>query len=189
MEEKNMIKDSYSFPNGRSDGVKFFCKDRALFRVSPLSHISQMREMESDFGIIPMPKYDVDQEHYYSFSHRTHSSSIIIPVTVPETNHDLVGRVVEDMAWLSSEMVRPAFIEATLKGKYSRDNESADMIDYIINGIRLDYAMLLFTAGFDLDSRMRTAMDMGSTNIASIFSQNSKKWNKILTKYCESFVE
>ena len=166
-----------------------FLENRALFWLEALYGTPQLRNMETDFGLLPMPKYDAAQEQYYSFIHSFHSSSIVIPVTVPESRHDLVGRVVEDMAWLSSETVRPAFIEATLKGKYSRDNDSADMIDYIINGIRMDYALLLNSAGLDLDANMRTAMDKGSTDIASIFSKGEKKWNTVMKKYCEGYSE
>ena len=166
-----------------------FLENRALFWLEALYGTPALRNMETDFGLLPMPKYDAAQEQYYSFIHYNHSSSLVIPVTVPESRHDLVGRVAEDMAWLSSETVRPAFIEATLKGKYSRDNESADMIDYIINGIRMDYALLLNAAGLDLDAKMRTAMDQGSTDIASIYTRNEKKWNAILEKYCGEFFE
>ena len=166
-----------------------FLENRALFWLEALYGTPALRNMETDFGLLPMPKYDAEQDHYYSFIHYHHSSSIVIPVTVPESRHDLVGRIVEDMAWLSSETVRPAFIEATLKGKYSRDNDSADMIDYIINGIRMDYALLLNSAGLDLDAKMRTAMDQGSTDITSIFSKNEKKWNAVMKKYCEGYSE
>ena len=70
-----------------------------------------------------------------------------IPVTVPENRLDVVGRIVEDMAYESSELVRPAFIERTIKGKYARDTESADMIDIVMNGISTDYTLLLNTYG------------------------------------------
>ena len=63
------------------------------------------------------------------------------------------------------------------------------MVDYIINGIRLDYALLLNAAGFDLDAQMRTAMNEGATSIASIFAAKSKEWDNVLSEFCASFGE
>ena len=43
-------------------------EDRAYFYGNSLSNIiSNFREMESDFGIIPVPKYDEQQENYYAY--------------------------------------------------------------------------------------------------------------------------
>ena len=62
-----------------------------------------------------------------------------MPIT--NTEDDLAGRLIEDMAYQSSITVRPAYYDVTLKGKVSRDNDSGDMLDII-------YANKCFDIGY-----------------------------------------
>lgn len=157
-----------------------FNEGRALFWLEAMYGVPTLRNMERDFGILPVPKFDESKENYASFIHTGHGSSVTIPVTVRDT--DMVGRVLEDLTYDSAD-VRDAFIETTLKGKYARDNESADMIDIIINNIRTDYALLLNTYGLQLDNDMRTMMNSGSTEISSLFASKSESYNAAIEKY------
>ena len=164
-----------------------FNEGRAMFWLEAMYGVPSFRDMGNDFGILPTPKYDEKQESYTSFIHTFHGSSLSIPVTVPENRLDVVGRIVEDMAYESSELVRPAFIERTIKGKYARDTESADMIDIVMNGISTDYTLLLNTYGLSIDGDMRKFMDKGSTEVTSLFAEKADKWTSILEKYCDNF--
>ena len=164
-----------------------FNEGRAMFWLEAMYGVPQLRDMGNDFGILPTPKYDEKQESYTSFIHTLHGSSMSIPVTVPENRLDVVGRIVEDMAYESSKLVKPAFIETTIKGKYARDTESADMIDIVMNGISTDYTLLLNTYGLSIDGDMRKFMDKGSTEVTSLFAEKADKWTSILEKYCDNF--
>lgn len=163
-----------------------FNEGRSLFWLEAMYGVPTLRDMERDFGILPVPKFDAAQEEYASFIHTTHGSSVAVPVTVADA--DRVGRVLEDLTYYSSG-VRDAFIETTLKGKYARDNESADMIDIIIDNIRTDYALLLNNAGLSIDTDMRRAMDNGSTDIGSLFASKSDAYNSALEKYSAAMEE
>lgn len=164
-----------------------FNEGRSMFWLEAMYGVPSLRDMDNDFGILPTPKYDEAQDEYFSFIHTIHASSIVIPITVPTEYRDTVGRIVEDMAYISSKTVRPAFIETTIKGKYTRDDDSADMIDIVMNGIRVDYTLLLNNYGLSIDSDMRSAMDKGSTDIASLFATKKDTWTSILEKYCDNF--
>ncbi|MBQ8402371.1 MAG: extracellular solute-binding protein, partial [Clostridia bacterium] len=162
-----------------------FNEARALFWLEAMYGVPALREMEQDFGLLPVPKHLESQENYSSFVHNTHASSVGIPVTAGDMA--LTGSILEDMTWESSKTVREAFIETTLKGKYARDNESADMIDVIINSIRVDYGLLLSSYGLTIDSSMRKLMDQGSTDIASFFAANKDKYTETINKFCDNF--
>ena len=43
-----------------------FSEGRVLFNVAGLVRVTVFRSMETDFGILPMPKLDKDQKEYYS---------------------------------------------------------------------------------------------------------------------------
>ena len=158
-----------------------FNEGRALMWLEAMYGVPALREMENDFGILPVPKYDEAQADYGAFIHTTHSSSVAVPTTIKSS--EMIGAILEDLTYESSLTVRPAFVETTLKGKYARDNESADMIDLIINGIRTDYGLLLNTYGLGTDGDMRKLMDSGSADASSVLAKNEEKYVKVLEKY------
>ncbi len=158
-----------------------FNEGRALMWLEAMYGVPALRDMENDFGILPVPKYNEAQEHYGSFIHTSHGSCVAVPTTVKSA--EMIGTVLEDITYESSLTVRPAFIETTLKGKYARDNESADMIDLIINNIRTDYGLLLVGYGLGTDTDMRRLMDKGSTDAASVLAENEAKYVSVLDKY------
>ncbi len=164
-----------------------FNEGRALFWLEAMYGVPDLREMENDFGILPVPKFSETQEGYSSFIHPGHASCVVVPVTAADL--ELTGSVLEDMAWYSSTTVRDAFVETTLKGKYARDNDSAESIDVIMNSIRMDYGLLLVGYGLTIDSGMRGLMDKGSTDITSFFAANAEKYTAVLDKYCASFTD
>ena len=92
-------------------------------------YIPDLRNMEADFGILPYPKYSAAQENYYS---RIEACDL---TCVPVTNSDLekTSVILEAMACVSAEKVIPEYYEVALKSKYSRDSESAYMLDLIFN--------------------------------------------------------
>ncbi len=140
-----------------------FREDRALFFVEIIYGVLQLRDMQSDFGILPMPKYDESQENYASYIHPNHTSTCAIPIT--NDNLDLAGRLLEDMAYKSSLEVRPAYYDVTLKGKISRDADSIEMLDIIYSNINLDLALVM--AGMPIDSNMRNFLTQKNTDFYS----------------------
>jgi len=94
-----------------------------------------LRDMEDDYGILPMPKYNEQQESYHSFLNAWNSSFIGVPL---HADVDKAGFVMEAMAYASYEMVRPSIYEIALKTKVTRDSESARAIDIIIESSYMD---------------------------------------------------
>ena len=108
-----------------------FQSDRALFNICWLNRASLFREMETDFGIIPMPKYDDAQESYYSFVHMYCANCI----AVLKTGSDFArtGVILESLSAESMYGLTEAYYTKTLKSKASRDEESAAMLDIIFD--------------------------------------------------------
>ena len=90
--------------------------------------------MDQDFGIIPYPKFDEEQDQYYS------RASFYMPNVVPVTNSDLemTGAVLEALNCAYANEVVPAYFEITLKTKYSRDTESEAMLDLVMENRVID---------------------------------------------------
>jgi len=115
-----------------------FAEGRALFAGQTLVRVSEYRDMEDDFGLIPMPKLNETQDEYYSYAQPWSGTSVAIPVT--NTKLDATGMIVEAMAYLSDDYIRTAMYEVTYKAKLARDEHSEKMLDIITE-----------TASFDLN--------------------------------------
>lgn len=110
-----------------------FSNGRVIFSLSSLSAVlaDNMREMQSDYGILPYPKFDEYQDEYISFM-ANGTVLVGIPISVPEDRAmGTVSAVVEALASESYRHVSVAFYETALKGAYSRDDTASQMMDII----------------------------------------------------------
>ena len=158
----------------RDQDIELFAEGHELF-LHTWIHAMQgaLREMEDDYGVAPIPKYEAEQDSYY---HRAQVRSCFF--FVPTTCGDLekTGAVFTYMTWLSNQTVLPAYYEVTLKQKRTRDEESAKMLDLIHDTTNFDFG--------DLFTRMRfylvSAYDGGS--YARTVGATMKKLSKDLEK-------
>ncbi len=111
--------------------VNMFSGDQALFFIQMLDLASYLRDMQTDFGILPVPKYDEAQSSYGHTIGSWHSQFLCVPATL--TDPDRTGMVLEALAYESLNIVTPGYYEKTLVGKYMRDEESRDMLDIILS--------------------------------------------------------
>ncbi|MBQ2546918.1 MAG: hypothetical protein II557_11570, partial [Clostridia bacterium] len=102
----------------QDDIAQMLSEDRILFSPLRIMHTDQIRDMESPYGLIPLPKWNEEQEHYYTFEHDQYSIGGI-PVSVQDPA--MVSAVVEAMAAESYRYVTPAYYDVVLNGKYLRD--------------------------------------------------------------------
>ena len=113
----------------RSKLLPMLMENRLLFYNGTVGGALDLRSMNSDFGVIPMPKSDEAQASYYSSTHPQYLSFL----TIPATNKDpeRTGKIVDSMEQLSHEYIVSAVYETTLLDKVLRDAESERMLDII----------------------------------------------------------
>ena len=96
---------------------------------------SEFRNMQDDYGILPVPKYDEKQKEYYTFSHDQYTV-FMVPKTVADP--EMSGAVLEALAYESYYSVQPVYYDLVLRGRYANDPESRAMLDMITTNIRVD---------------------------------------------------
>ncbi|MBQ8508326.1 MAG: hypothetical protein IJ493_00270 [Clostridia bacterium] len=191
--EKNdgIIEDFYT--RTHSKGVWFidehneqnFIDGLRIFYARPFSYAEKLRDMSDDYGILPMPKYDEDQEDYYSMV-SDHYSQIMVPVTCKDTA--LVGAFLELMGEYSYKKITPAYYDTTVKGKYLRDDDSARMFDLIVEGAWYDFATINSTVVGDPVFITRNAMQHKETeSFAALYASNESALNEKLTGLLETY--
>ena len=107
-----------------------------LFTWCHMKNVARLRSVESDFGVIPSPKYDKSQETYYSQNDPYGTGFLSLAVTCPDT--DRTGLLLEAFSAKSMELVTKAYYDVTLQGKYMRDVESDSMLDLIFSTMTYD---------------------------------------------------
>ncbi len=140
-----VLKEKYGVSANWNELNNMLFDGRLLYRVANIYNIKQYREMIDDFGMLPLPKYDEQQEAY-----RTPiSSHAATAVSIPATNTDIerTGLLLEALAY-ASDSVRTAYYDVTLTGKYARDKESLEILDLIFASRSYDIGKAFGWGGF-----------------------------------------
>ena len=165
------------------DEVPIFKENRALFVAMTGTNTVLFKDMESDFGIIPLPKYDASQPEYYTHCQPWGSAAVCVPVTC--TNLDRTGMIIEAMAAGGRYTSTPAAYEITLKTKYARDEESEKMLDIICEGSSYDFAHIYDWGG--IYTQLCNVIAKGDS-FASKFESIEGKAQAAMEKTIEAFV-
>ena len=99
----------------------------SAFIVDMFRFAETLGDMENDYGVLPVFKFDKNQTHYYS-GVQDSFSTIGVPSNTNRT--ELTGAFLEAMGYYSYYNITPAYFESALKIRYSRN--SADFEMYMI---------------------------------------------------------
>ena len=148
------------------DEEKYFAEEKLVFAPLRFSAAyNQLREMEAKYSMLPYPKYDENQEGYYTNADDKFSV-FGLPLT-SSSNLDFISTIFEALCAESYKTVYPEYYDTALKGKYSTDAETANMVELIMAGRAFD---LSFQFGQDavkglcyfIRERLRDKTDLAS---------------------------
>ena len=127
-------------------GINSFKGDNVLFVIERASCLSRhLSGVDFTYGILPIPKYDVDQEGYktcLSFPYTMYMISTAAP------NSTAAAATIQLMAYESYVEITPALFEESMKSRYADQSDDAMMFDYIREGVVIDIGRL-FTKQLD----------------------------------------
>ena len=160
----------------------YFQENRFALRSSVFEPIVRdLRAMETDFGILPFPKFNEAQENYYS---------AVDPwgwvVALPNNaDPDFAGFIAEALAYESGDTLMPAFYDLTLLTKTARDDESEDMLDIIFNGKVYDIGEIFDIGG--LTGLFSTLVSSGSMDFVSRFESVEPRAQTALERFIDTY--
>lgn len=158
---------------------EIFSRGNSLLFNSTLGATQNLRDMKDDFGIIPYPKYDENQKDYHSTS-LDEFSMFVIPIDAPDM--DKTAFITEALCAESYKKVVPVFYDVVLKTKNARDNDSAQMIDIIRDGLVFDWGYIYSGTMGQPGHQLAILLKAHNTNIASEFDKKAKAYEKNLEK-------
>ena len=163
---------------------RVFMENRNLFRPGSIYDIIYYRNMEHDFGILPYPLYDEQQEDYYHLI----ATHVAPGITVPATNIeklDMTCHLLEALAYESRDTVTEAYYDLNLYTKMARDNESGDMLDIIFSTKRYDLGFV-FNWG-SVKGQLET-FTSGSKSFASLWEAKEKAAEKAMQETLDFYM-
>ena len=152
-----------------------FENNLGLFYLSGIGDVPALRAMETDFGIIPFPKSDENQDRYYSRLANPWPKIVPAHILDPERTSIILEAVNAE----ARNTVIPALKEICLKTKYARDDESVDMIDLIFTTVFMDLGDSMY---WDVRTALSTEL-MGKGNFTSVVDKQSSRLQKILDNF------
>ena len=161
-----------------------FSEDNSMFLFGFLYNAEGLRDMKSDFGIIPYPKFDEEQENYYSITH-----DIMRIMFLPRNckKPKTVCAALEELAFIGWNDNLPTYYNTILMNKYSRDELTGQMIDLIRDGCTADIAFIYNDAFNSVGYIYRTLIQNESNTFASTFAKNQAKTNEKISEFIEEF--
>nr|MBQ4318589.1 hypothetical protein [Clostridia bacterium] len=169
------------------DGSQFghvsnmFQANNLMMRTTTFQPTMSLRNMDADFGVLPIPKYEEAQENYCSGA----TASVYV-FCVPKTavNVETTGMLLEALAVEGMVVVNPAFYEVSLQGKVLRDSESEAMLDIIFSNKVYDIGYMFGVGG--LGGLLTGMVDNGTNTLSSSIESLRKSIERSLETVVEN---
>jgi len=162
--------------------MPIFMENRSLFYIAGVCSIPNIKDMESDFGILPMPKYDDLQQEYYC----TNTINGVFVQGVPVTNDkfEVTGAFLEAVAYESPKNVVPTYYETAVKIKLLRDEESIEMLGLVAKSRVFDLGYI-----YDWGGAVSIFHNLTVAGNRNFVSEYEKKENAIIAAMEKSINE
>ncbi|MBO5220000.1 MAG: hypothetical protein J6C52_11245 [Clostridia bacterium] len=142
--------------------LPMFRSNQLMFNFNWLFYALELRDMEADFGILPMPKFDEAQDRYYSQLSDWWADLFCVPVTME--NEELTADVLNAMGYYSKQYLYPEIVNRAVVDKVTRDDDSAEMMQIIADSIVFDM-YYIYTFG-----NIMNAIDSGVPTGENLFA-------------------
>lgn len=167
-------------------GYAMFATENSLFVDANFGALfrEEFRGMESDYGIIPYPKYDEAQTTYYA---RVEGGS---PHVIPTTAGDpaFSSAILEALACESYNSVLPVYYEIALKTKLARDDQSVKILDMMMQNRIYDLGDTFFCEQIR-DGFVANAFGAGRPVTASLIEKNAARVENAIKKIVEPLTD
>ena len=140
-----------------------------------------VRNMEQEYGIVPMPKLNADQKEYGTLMH-DQFTVFCVPASAAKQKLEMIGAAMEVMASESLRLVKPAYYEIALKRKYMSDPVAWDMLDLTFARVIVDAGVVYGESiGFP-HHKLRTIIQGKTNRVSSQFGKLGNSLQKQLDK-------
>ena len=162
--------------------------NQALLVSSKFGELEYLRESDSNYTVIPMPKLDTGIESYSSL---VHDSALVITIPMISSQVEEMTAMLEKLAYYYYYDVMPLYYETVLKVKYRRDSSeaAAQVIDIIHEGMTTDFAYIYNSDMNNIIQFFRDFIGVAKrTNYAAMYAKFGKMYDKGLNEVVRSIM-
>ena len=157
-----------------------FGNGQILFLHSNTELLQGFTDVEIDFGMIPLPKYDDKQDGY-----RVIGDTQVMVVPIDVDNTEMTGVISEALSVESYKNVIPAVYDVMYTNRYLRDEESYDMFNIIMDGLVYEFSWT-FGEGNNMVYALPNLMAQKSTDLVSYYASNGPTIEANMVKFIDS---
>lgn len=160
-----------------------FENGQSLFYGEVLQCVTRLRNMDVDFGLLPWPMFDESQDTYKTLIHSWASDALTIPTSVIDP--EMSAYVFEYLSYQSMSYLKPAYFDKTLTYKSMRDEDSMEMLEYVLDGRVVDIGYVADVGG--VCSGLVNQLNSGRYELSSYFQKKLKAADRQLSNMMESY--
>ena len=153
-----------------------FSQNRALFMGGELkAGASELKEMTNAYGILPIPKYNSEQENYLS---NMYWGSLLLTIPTTCADPERTATVMDALSYYAWRDVLPVYYERLCYRGMS-DAESVAMLEIISNTRYLNWA-IAYDWIDSIEPQLNTDLDAGRSNTVSALIKSSSRLVQML---------
>lgn len=159
--------------DGYIEGINLFKSDHYLFYVSEAIDFPHFRDMESDWGLCPVPMLNEEQGRYYL---TLDGGPIFFGIPIDVQDKERTSVIIEALCEESTSTLTPAYYDIVLARKFARDNESEAMLELMQSMRTYDVGLIYEWSG--ITDIAANCVIKNSTDIMSLYTKVSEKIEK-----------
>ena len=180
-----MDRNKGNFTDG-SDPHATFGTGKALMQFATLTDIMNLRQKYSiNYGVVPYPKYDSDQDRYYTHIYET-LTVFAVPKNAASRKESAI--MLEALGAASYDLITPEYFETVLQYRNSQDTDSLEMIQMARSNISFNFGFVHSGAIGDIGSIFDN-MKKGDYNLASSWEKRESTWHSKLSLLIDSYLK
>lgn len=143
-----------------------------------------LRSMDDSYGLIPLPKYNAEQQNYHTAVQDAYS---IMSVMSTSKQIEAVGTVLEEWNYRSYMDILPVYCEVIMKTRYLANVESGMIFDIIRNSAKFNTGMIYSSELDGIANMNRDVAKSGVNSFASTYKQKQKIYARKISDLLKYF--
>ena len=174
--------DAYC-PSTAAGCTDFLTENRTAFYVSQLTEVDQMPDVKN-WGALPMPKLNTDQENYVTASG---SAFDVWCIRKGAQDTAMSGAVLECYASESYRYSAPLYYEESLSPRYSNNMNGIKIFELIRNNLEVDFGRLSMKQLGNFHEFVKNSYMSGNNLLMQEWATNGKSMQRKLTSLLEAY--
>lgn len=153
----NAMFNEFTWPMAKL--TECFASGQCLFYSGTVETVSDLSDMQDEFGLAPSPKYDKEQEAYYSLVNTWGANGMAVPKSVLESDLPFVGACMDALGYYSWSKVKGSvgynYYDVVLKYQKITTDKASAILDLVFERRGCELGAIYSVGG-----KMQTVYDM-----------------------------